>query len=91
MAIDFGRQLNNSFKVSSNNPIEIYDSLDRSATVGPLRPVQENILKSWYDEKKDDEELIIKLPTGSGKTLIGLLILKSKLNSGEGPCIYMSQ
>lgn len=47
------------------------------------------ILKEWYEERKDDKDLIVKLHTGEGKTLIGLLILQSKMNMGEGPCIYV--
>ena len=82
MGIDFTKQLKKKIKKLSENPIEIYEDLDRSASVGPLRPVQVNILTEWYKNRKDNKELIIKLPTGAGKTLIGLLILKSKLNAG---------
>lgn len=32
---------------------------------------------------------MIKLHTGEGKTLIGLLILQSKINKGEGPCAFI--
>lgn len=89
MGIDFAKQLKEKKKVLSKDPIEIYEDLDRSASVGPLRPVQINILTEWYKNRKDNSELIIKLPTGAGKTLIGLLILKSKLNAGLGPCLYV--
>lgn len=89
MGIDFTKQLKKKIKKLSENPIEIYEDLDRSASVGPLRPVQVNILTEWYKNRKDNKELIIKLPTGAGKTLIGLLILKSKLNAGLGPCLYV--
>lgn len=65
------------------NPIEIYASLDRKASKGELRNVQKIILEKWFTERKDDKDLIIKLSTGRGKTLIGLLILQSKINSGE--------
>ncbi|MDY6358733.1 MAG: DEAD/DEAH box helicase family protein [Cyanobacteriota bacterium] len=71
------------------NPIEIYASLDRKASKGELRNVQKIILEKWFTERKDDKDLIIKLSTGRGKTLIGLLILQSKINSGEGPCLYL--
>lgn len=54
-----------------------------------MRPVQEKILKAWYQDRRDDKDLIIKLHTGMGKTLIGLLILQSKLNNNQGPCMYI--
>ncbi|MDY6363438.1 MAG: DEAD/DEAH box helicase family protein [Cyanobacteriota bacterium] len=67
----------------------MYASLDRKASKGELRNVQKIILEKWFTERKDDKDLIIKLSTGRGKTLIGLLILQSKINSGEGPCLYL--
>ncbi|HCQ89408.1 MAG TPA: DEAD/DEAH box helicase [Clostridium sp.] len=87
--VDFTKRLKKKEINKKIDPIEIYDSLDRKSVTGPLRPAQENILKQWYIDKKNEKDLIIKLHTGSGKTLIGLLILQSKLNSGEGPCIYV--
>ncbi|MDD5580714.1 MAG: DEAD/DEAH box helicase family protein [Methylobacter sp.] len=69
--------------------MEIYDSLDRRSETGPLRPSQEKILDEWFSDRKERINNIIKLHTGEGKTLIGLLILQSKINSGEGPCLYV--
>lgn len=87
--VDFRSRLKNKKVEKKINPIEIYDSLDRKSETGTLRPIQEKILKEWYEDKKDKRDLIIKLHTGMGKTLIGLLILQSKLNSNEGPCLYV--
>lgn len=71
------------------NPIDIYENLDRKSITGPLRPVQINILNDWFNYHYDDKDLIIKLHTGEGKTLIGLLILLSKLNKTGKPCLYL--
>lgn len=87
--IDFRKVLNNPVVEKKVNPIEIYDILDRSSITGPLRPVQTKILNEWFENRKDEKDLIIKLHTGEGKTLIGLLILQSKLNSSKGPCLYI--
>lgn len=87
--VDFRKKLKSKQIVKKVHPIDIYNSLDRTSVTGPLRPVQERILKEWYAHRKDDKDLIIKLHTGVGKTLIGLLILQSKINSNEGPCIYV--
>lgn len=70
-------------------PIELYATLDRKSVAGPLRPTQEHILNDWYHNRSNDRDLIIKLHTGEGKTLVGLLILQSKINSGNGPCLYL--
>lgn len=87
--IDFSKKINRENEKKVTNPIDVYDNLDRSSKTGPLRPVQEYVLKEWYDNRKDEKDLVIKLHTGEGKTLIGLLILQSKLNMGEGPCVYV--
>ena len=87
--IDFKKKMAKEKTLKKENPIEIYDNLDRTSVTGPLRNTQMKILKEWYEERKEDKDLIIKLHTGEGKTLIGLLILQSKINIGEGPCIYV--
>ena len=87
--IDFKKRLKNGTIEKKVKPTEIYTSLDRSSITGPLRPVQISILDRWYEEFKGERDLIIKLHTGEGKTLIGLLILLSKINNNEGPCLYI--
>ncbi len=87
--VDFTKKLKKKKIEKKIDPEEIYESLDRRSETGPLRPAQLNILKNWYKNKKDEKDLIIKLHTGAGKTLIGLLILQSKINSDEGPCMYV--
>jgi replicative superfamily II helicase len=69
------------------NPIELYGTLDRKSVAGPLRPAQEIVLSEWYTKRRTNRDLIIKLHTGEGKTLVGLLLLQSLLNSKEGPCL----
>ena len=76
-------------KIALKSKSKITNPLDRKSIAGPLRPVQEYALKEWYNNRKDERDLILKLHTGEGKTLIGLLILQSALNLGEGPCIYV--
>ena len=73
----------------SSDPLRIYESLDRASDKGPLRPAQESVLCDWHQHRRDDNDLIIKLHTGQGKTLIGLLILQSKLNEGKGPALFL--
>lgn len=88
--IDFKNKLKEMKVAKPTSPIDIYDSLDRSSTAaGPLRPIQESVLKDWYDNHLDDKDVVVKLHTGQGKTLTGLLMLQSKLNMGKGPCLYV--
>lgn len=87
--VDFRKRLKNKSVPKKINPVEIYDSLDRRSETGPIRPSQEKILLDWFSERRERKNNIIKLHTGEGKTLIGLLILQSKINSGQGPCLYV--
>ena len=87
--VDFKKKLGSSSMGKKTNPIEIYNSLDRESDKGPLRPSQEIILREWFESHVDKKDVILKLHTGQGKTLIGLLILQSKLNLGKGPAIYL--
>jgi replicative superfamily II helicase len=87
--VDFKKRLAKKDTKTLVNPIEIYETLDRASDKGPLRPAQEAILKEWYEQHRELRDIILKLHTGQGKTLIGLLILQSKLNEGRGPAIYL--
>lgn len=89
MAIDFKKKLASRTITPKTNPIELYGTLDRKSVAGPLRPAQEIVLSEWYTKRRTDRDLIIKLHTGEGKTLVGLLFLQSLLNSKEGPCLYI--
>ena len=87
--VDFGKMMKMAQTPVPTDPIEIYKNLDLTATVGDLRPVQEEILSKWYSDLFEQKDIILKLHTGEGKTLIGMLMLLSRLNKGFGPCIYV--
>lgn len=87
--IDFSKRLNSVPKIKKSNPLEIYENLDRHSEVGPLRPTQQKVLDEWYNSLKTNKDLILKLHTGEGKTLVGLLMLQSYINSNSGPCVYV--
>jgi replicative superfamily II helicase len=47
------------------------------------------VLNRWHGAYSDRKDAILKLHTGQGKTLIGLLILQSRLNGDQGPALYL--
>lgn len=87
--VDFGKARKTKTTKRYINPVEIYSSLDRKSATGPLRPLQNSILSEWFENRQEDRDLIIKLHTGEGKTLIGLLILQSRIHQDKGPCLYV--
>ncbi|MEQ1918224.1 MAG: DEAD/DEAH box helicase, partial [Elusimicrobiota bacterium] len=87
--VDFRKRLTRARPEKLLDPVEIYDTLDRASDTGPLRPVQLAVLKKWHSDYRTKQDVILKLHTGQGKTLVGLLLLKSKLNEGGGPALYL--
>lgn len=87
--VDFKKRLKKQKITRKLDPIEIYDSLDRRSETGPLRPSQLEILNEWFSKRQGNRNNIIKLHTGEGKTLVGLLILQSRINAKKGPCVFV--
>jgi replicative superfamily II helicase len=87
--VDFKKRLAKGKSECVTDPIALYDTLDRQSDKGPLRPVQKTVLTEWDETYRSKQDVILKLQTGQGKTLIGLLILQARLNEGHGPAIYL--
>jgi replicative superfamily II helicase len=87
--VDFKKHLAGKKADKPTDPIKLYDTLDRAHDKGPLRPAQLAVLTEWFQKHPDLRDAIVKLHTGQGKTLIGLLVLQSRLNAGNGPAIYL--
>lgn len=81
-------KLNSNTKTKAIEPREIFMTLPSKALgYGYPRDVQSEVWKKWY-EIRDEKNVILKMNTGSGKTVVGLMILQSCLNEGKGPAIF---
>lgn len=87
--VDFKTRLKGKKAAKPTDPTKLYTTLDLAHDKGPLRPAQEAVLTEWFNVHRSARDVIIKLHTGQGKTLIGLLILQARLNAGEGPVLYL--
>lgn len=87
--VDFKKQLSGTKIAKPVDPVALYDTLDRAHDKGPLRPAQAHVLQTWFGSHRSDRDVIVKLHTGQGKTLIGLLMLQSRVNDGKGPAVYL--
>lgn len=87
--VDFSKRLGSKKVGPILDPVKLYDTLDRAHDKGPLRPAQEAVLQEWFDRRREQRNVIVKLHTGQGKTLVGLLILQSRLNEARGPALYL--
>ncbi len=87
--VDFNKRLAGKKALKPVDPIALYDTLDRAHDKGPLRPAQVAVLKDWFAHHQSTRDVIVKLHTGQGKTLIGLLMLQSRLNASKEPVLYL--
>ena len=70
-------------------PRKIFMTLpSKSQGYGYPRDVQTEVWNKWY-KVRNEKNVIIKMNTGSGKTVVGLIILQSCLNEGKGPAVYV--
>lgn len=82
-------------KIMNNNsekpiePREIFMTLpNKSSKYEYPRDVQTEVWRKWF-EHRNEKNIIIKMNTGSGKTIVGLMALQSCLNEGKGPAVYV--
>lgn len=82
-------KLNSSAKTKTIEPREIFMTLPLKAPgYGYPRDVQSEVWKKWFDIR-NEKNVILKMNTGSGKTVVGLIMLQSCLNEEKGPAIYV--
>lgn len=70
-------------------PIEIFRRLPKPPGINDLYTSQAHALEEWFT-RRNERDLVIKLHTGGGKTLVGLLIAASILNEHREPVIYLA-
>lgn len=71
------------------HPREVFFTLDRGPSFSFPRDIQTEVMNRWFDNR-DQPDNVIKLNVGSGKTLVGLLLLQSSINEGKGPALYVA-
>ena len=88
MSIDFSDMLDEDSQAVLH-PRDIFFTLARSSSFSFPRDIQTEVMNRWFNDR-EKRDSIIKLNVGSGKTLVGLLLLQSSLNEGKGPALYVS-
>jgi len=72
-----------------SNPVSFFYKLTHPE-IKDLYPVQRDILQAWYAGfKNGDNDKIISLNTGGGKTLTGLMVAESLRREGEAKILYV--
>jgi DEAD/DEAH box helicase/Helicase C-terminal domain len=88
--LDFSRISSGSTSDTAPEPRRIFSALpSKDRKYNYPRDVQSEVWERWH-ERRSERDLVIKLNTGSGKTVVGLIALKSCLNEGIGPVAYIT-
>jgi len=86
---DLLSKLNRTTKIKVIEPREIFMTLPKKDRQYQYpRDVQSEVWKKWFNIRNNRNN-IIKMNTGSGKTVVGLMILQSCLNEDIGPAVYV--
>lgn len=86
--VDFKKLSALSSKKLPATLLEAFSRLDRQVSHVELRPSQIKILE-MLDGQITQRDLVVKLNTGGGKTTIGLLYLKYKLDQLNQPTVFL--
>ena len=86
--VDFKKLRAAKVKTAAISPIDIFRRLPKPPGIPDLYTSQAQVLEDW-DKRRDERDLVIKLHTGGGKTLVGLLIAQSILNECHEPVVYL--
>ena len=69
-------------------PKDIFLRLPKPPGVDDLWQSQAEALDEWF-ERRDEQDLVLKLNTGGGKTLVGLLMAQSTLAEKGGSVLFL--
>lgn len=88
MVLDFGK-LNAGTAAKQTDPRKIFTTLKRDARLKRPLDEQADVLDAWY-ARRTAKDLTIKMNTGGGKTVVGLLCLQASLNENVKPAVYVT-
>ena len=88
--VDFNKISSNKDNELPQEPEKIFRRLPKTGNINDLYASQASVLTTWYETRNDRQDHIIKLHTGGGKTLVGLLIAQSLINEHKQSILYLA-
>ena len=86
--VDFSKLRRRQAKSAPVDPADIFLRLPKAPGFDDLWSSQADALKQWFN-RRAEQDIVIKLNTGGGKTLVGLLIAQSIINERQGSVLYL--
>lgn len=87
--VDFKKLRAGKAKPSPVSPREIFHSLPKPVGINDLYASQAEVLDIWFG-RRQDKDVVVKLHTGGGKTLVALLMAQSIMNETGLPVLYLA-
>jgi hypothetical protein len=89
MGINFSALNKGPGREQAVHPRDIFNALpNKPRGMDYLRGPQDQVLDEWW-KRRPARDLVIKMNTGGGKTIVGLLVAQSSLAEGTGPAVYL--
>ncbi|MDE2838038.1 MAG: DEAD/DEAH box helicase family protein [Chloroflexota bacterium] len=86
--VDFDRLRRARSNAKVVHPKDIFLRLPKPEGIDDLWQSQAEALDEWFG-RRDQRDLVLKLNTGGGKTLVGLLMAQSTLAENGGPVLFL--
>ncbi len=87
--VDFAKLKTQKKKSTPTNPLEIFRRLPKPPGINDLYTSQAEVLEAWH-KRRSEADTVLKLHTGGGKTLVGLLVALSINNETGEPVLYLA-
>ena len=87
--VDFKKLRESKGKPRPVNPRDIFNALPKPPGINDLYASQAEVLDAWF-VRRTDKDIVVKLHTGGGKTLVALLMAQSVMNELSEPVIYLA-
>jgi replicative superfamily II helicase len=87
--VDFKKLRQAKAKPKPVNPREIFNALPKPPGINDLYASQATVLDAWFP-RRNDKDVVVKLHTGGGKTLVALLMAQSVMNEIGEPVLYLA-
>lgn len=87
--VDFAQLRTQKKKATPTEPLEIFRRLPKPPGINDLYTSQAEVLDTWY-QRRAQRDTVLKLHTGGGKTLVGLLMAQSTINETNEPVLYLA-
>lgn len=87
--VDFKSLAASKGKPKPANPREIFNGLPKPPGINDLYASQAEVLEAWF-VRRTEKDLVVKLHTGGGKTLVALLMAQSVMNELGEPVVYLA-